>query len=263
VGSAAILVVGTLAGGGAWWMGHRGPGRPSIGGAVGRFRSSSGSRTGTAAVRPAPGVYVYAGTGDEHLSFMSTSQSQDGNLPGTVTLGPGGCWALSVEYNSFHRQGWSFCSTGGRLTERANTTDQKFDFGPLSQSEHTEVVCNPPMTVADPANAPGDHDPVRCTGHSQTTKADMTQRGRVTTLGRTTVEVGNRRVEAIHVVKDITISGDQKGSDHEEIWIATRTGLPVREQRSTRVESPAPAPLHHVTYTEHGSWRLTSMTPRT
>ncbi len=263
MGIVAVVVLGTLVGAGAWWMSHRGPGRPSIGGAVGRFRSSSGSSVGSGTARPEPGVYVYSGTGDEHLSFLATSQSQDGSLPGTVALGSGDCWELTVEYNSFHRQAWSFCSTGGRLMESANSTDQKFDFGPLSQSEHTEVVCHPPITFADPARAPGDHDPVRCTGHSQTTKADMTQRGHVTFLGRTTVRVGSRRIPALHVEQDITIAGDQQGSQHEELWIAKQTGLPLREQRSIRVASPAPAPLNHVTYTERGSWRLTSMTPRT
>ena len=40
-------------------------------------------------------------------------------------------------------------------------------------------------------------------------------------------------------------------------------GLPVKEAHTIRVVSPAPPPLGHVTYTERGSWKLRSTTPRT
>ncbi len=260
VGAVLVALVGTL--GGAWWLRRQGPSRPSIGRAVDRFRSSRGE-SGADARRPQPGVYVYAGTGEERLSFLGTHQSQTGDLPGTVALGADGCWTSTIEYNSFHRQTWSRCTVDGRFVEHGNSTDQKFDFGPLSQSEHTEVVCDPPTTLADLANAPGDHDPLRCTGHSQTTKATMIQRGRVTYVGPATVVVGGRRVAAIHAKIDFAITGDQTGSTHEELWIARESGLPLRERRDIRVVSPAPAPLFHVTYTERGSWHLTSMTPRT
>ncbi|MGZ4688822.1 MAG: hypothetical protein ACXVKA_11140 [Acidimicrobiia bacterium] len=228
-----------------------------------RFRSSAPGDAGSVERRPNPGVYVYAGTGEERLSFLGTHQSQIGNLPGTVALGGDGCWTFALEYNSFHRQSWSRCTVNGRFVEHGNSTDQKFDFGVMSQSEHTEVVCRPPIVLADPANAPGDHDPVRCTGHSQTTQATMNQRGRVTFVGSATVVVSGRRVAALHVKQDFAITGDQTGSTHEELWIARDSGLPLRERRTIRVVSPAPAPLFHVTYSERGGWHLTSMTPRT
>ncbi len=261
-GIALIVVLAAGAGGFAFWMSHRGPGHASVTKALDHYRASSGASSGDGS-RPQPGVYTYAGTGQEHLSFLATHQSEDGNLPGTVALGAGACWTFTVEYNSFHQQGWSFCTVDGKLIERANTTDQRFDFGLLSQSEHTEVVCRPPIVLADPTSTPGHRDPVRCTGHSQTTKADMTQRGHVELVGRTTVVIGGKRVPALHVTQDVTIAGGQHGVQHEDLWIEAQTGLPLREQRSIRVASPAPAPLNHVTYTERGGWLLTSMTPRT
>lgn len=260
---ASIIVVSLVVGGGVAWWWHRGPSRPSIGGAIDRFRSSSPTRRGTVALQPHPGVYVYAGSGNEHLSFLATHQSQDGNLPGTVTSGAGGCWSFAIEYNSFHRQTWGRCAVDGRLVERGGTTDQKFDFGAFTQSEHTDVACDPPTTLYDPATAPGHRGPVRCGGHSRTTKADMTEQGRVTFLGRTTVVVGATRVAALHYEQDLTLTGDQTGSQHEDVWIAADDALPLRDQRTITVVSPAPAPLGHVTYTEHGNWQLTSLTPRT
>jgi hypothetical protein len=265
IGVAAIVVSALVLGGagyvGAMWL-RRGPSRPSVNGAVDRFRSSS---TGTRSVasQPRPGVYLYAGTGAEHLSFLSTEQSQVGNLPGTVTTGTDGCWTFAIEYNSFHRQSWNRCARNGRLVELGGVTDQRFDFGAFGQSEHTVVVCDPPIVLDAPDAVVGDTRAIRCDGHSQTTGADQHQRGRITYLGRTTVTVAGTRVAAVHYREDFTIGGGQKGSTHEEVWAAATDGLPLREVRTIEVVSPAPAPIHEVTYREHGTWRLTSLTPRT
>ncbi len=235
-----VIVLAAVGGAGIAWWSHRGPTRPSIGGAVERFRSSGTSQPETSELRPPPGVYVYSGTGDERLSFLSTHQSQDGDLPGTVTPGVGGCWTFAIQYNSFHLQTWSRCPSNGRLVERGGTTDQKFNFGILSQSEHSAVTCDPPTTLFDPATAPGARHPVRCTGRSQTTKANMVQRGSVTFVGRTSVVVDGTRVAARHYVQDFRISGDQSGSQHEEAWFAVQNALPLREERTITVRSPRP-----------------------
>jgi hypothetical protein len=263
---ALIIVVGVvliIVGAGLVWWTQRGPSRPSVSDAVDRFRSSSTVPSPTLTLQPQGGVYIYAGTGEERLSFLTTHQSQDGSLPGTVTRGAKGCWTFAIEYNSFHRQTWSYCAVDGRLVEPGNTTEQKFDFGPLSQSEHTEVVCDPATTLFSPSASAGDRSPVRCRGRSQTTKTDMTQRGDITFVGRTTVRVGTTRVPALHYSRDVRISGGQTGSSQEDLWIAVDDGLPLREQRTISVVSPAPAPLNHVTYSEHGQWQLTSLVPRT
>src|SRR4051794_21389443 len=187
--AAVVVTLGLATVGGALLLRH-GPGKASVGGAVDRFRATGTMPRATVAMEPQPGVYVYAGTGAEHLSFFSTDQSQQGDLPGTVTAGPDGCWTFAIEYNSFHHQSWSRCAVDGRLVEPGGTTDQKFDFGVFSQSEHTDVVCNPLTVLFDPSFADGHVGPVRCLGRSQTTNADMTQRGRITFVGRTSVTVG-------------------------------------------------------------------------
>jgi hypothetical protein len=260
--AAGIIVLG-LAGAGVIWWNQRGPSRPSLSRAVDRFRSSDSTAAIEAKMQPTPGVYIYAGTGAERLSFMAAHQSQDGNLPGTVTRDANGCWSFAIDYNSFHRETWHRCPTAGGLVERGNTTEQKFDFGPLSQSERTEVVCRPPTTIWAPGTRPGHREPLRCRGHSEATKTDMTQRGWITFVGRTTVLVGSSRVPALRYTQDIEVGGDQSGTTHEAVWIAEKNGLPLREERTISVVSPAPAPLNHVTYTENGRWQLTSLTPRT
>lgn len=123
-----VVVVGLLGAGFLWWN-QRGPSRPSISSAVDRFRSSTTAPTSETTLQPPSGVYIYAGNGEESLSFLATHQSQDGNLPGTVTRGAGGCWIFAIDYNTFHRQTWSRCAVDGRLVELGNISDQKFDFG--------------------------------------------------------------------------------------------------------------------------------------
>ena len=59
------------------------------------------------------------------------------------------------------------------------------------------------------------------------------------------------------------MSGDQTGDVAVDTWFAESDGLPLKETHDIRVVSPAPAPIDHVTYSERGSWRLTSLTPRT
>lgn len=256
VAAGLLLIVFGLV---TWWWSARGPGRASIEDAVDRFNTDPGSAR--AARVPEPGVYVYTSTGEERLSFLSTHQSQDGDLPATVAVRADGCFDFTIEYNSFHAQRWTRCPSPDGWTERGNTTDQKFDFGPLSEDEHTRVDCSPP-TRFPTTGLPGSTTPVRCTGFSETTDTTQRQRGTVTLVGPTTVRVGSARVPALHYRQVTRISGEQQGASREQLWLRASDGLPLRESRRIRVISPAPAPLNEVTYTERGEWRLSSLRPR-
>src|SRR5689334_15003187 len=111
--AAAGLLVVIAAGAYAWRWHARGPDRPSVSKAIERFRTSSSLPAATEK-HPRVGVYVYRGTGDEHLSFLNTKQAQGPAEPGTVTTTKDGCWTFSIEYNSFHHQSWTRCSAGDR-----------------------------------------------------------------------------------------------------------------------------------------------------
>jgi len=262
--SVAAAVVLVLVGGGAvaWRLQQRGPDRASVSGAVDRFRTSSTVVTSTRLWEPRPGVYVYSGSGDESLSFLGTHQTQGPTEPGTVTLRPNGCWQFRIDYNSFHSQTWDRCSTRTKLVEAGGTADQRFDFLAFKTSEHSVTVCTPPFVVADLSAAPGTSVPVHCSGRSQTTKSTSTQAGTATYVGRETVTVGAARVPALHTRQDLRLSGGQTGEVHIDIWFAAADGLPLKESHAISVGSSAPAPINHVTYTELGSWHLTSLTPR-
>ena len=246
-----------------WRWEQRGPGRPSVGGAVGRFRASSSVPTPTRPLEPRPGVYLYSGAGSESLSFLSTHQTQGPTEPGTVALQQDGCWQFRIDFNSFHYQTWNRCSRKRTLIESGGTTGQRFDFVSFKMSEQSGVACNPPIVVADLAARPGATFPVHCSGRSQTTKSTFTQAGTATFVGRETIAVGHASVAALHTREDLLLTGGQTGEVHVDLWLAVADGLPLKEAHSIRVVSPAPAPLNQVTYSELGGWQLKSLTPQT
>ncbi len=247
-----------------WQWEHRGPSAPSIRDAIGRFRTST--TVGNAdphPLVPRPGVYLYKGTGSESLSFLATHQEQGPTEPGTVVRRRDGCWQFRIDFNSFHSQTWNRCAADGRLTEAGGTTTQKFDFATFKVGEHSAITCDPAFVVADLGASPGATSPVHCTGRSSTTKSTLSQAGDATFVGREPVVVGGEAVPALHTREAMRLSGDQTGEVRVDIWFAASDGLPLKEVHSIRVVSPAPPPLGHVTYTERGTWQLTSTTPRT
>jgi hypothetical protein len=119
------------------------------------------------------------------------------------------------------------------------------------------------MTLLDRNAEAGTSWPMRCQGTSDTTGTKVTHVGRNSFVGRETVLVGDRAVPAFHVRQESRLEGDQAGDVVVDMWFAVADWLPLREQHHINVESPAPAPLDNVTYTEIGSWQLTALTPRT
>ncbi len=120
----------------------RGPDEASVSEAVTRFRSSSTTVASEAMrVRPAAGVYTYAGSGEEELSFAGTHQTEGPSIPGTVTYGDNGCWTFQVEYNTFHRQTWNWCTRGGRVVEtrRDDTAEVRLRRVQGRRAEHDHV----------------------------------------------------------------------------------------------------------------------------
>jgi hypothetical protein len=259
------LVIVVLAGAAGWiayrWT-QRGPTAPSTDSAIDRLRTSSTVQPERGVLQPPPGVYVYDGTGTEHLSFLDTKQSQGPHMPGTVATKANGCWTFTLEYNSFHRQSWDRCASGDTLYESGGTTEQRFDFGLFSQSEQSVVTCTPPVVIADRAAAVGSSWPVRCTGESRTTKSHLLQTGTITYLGTADLVVGTTVVHTLHQREETQLSGGQTGTNVSDLWLAASNGLPIQEHHAVKVVSGSPAPINKVTYTEEGSFLLTSLTPR-
>jgi len=261
--ASALTVIAASAGG--WFVrewARRGPTEASVPGAIERFRSSSTVPSSVARLVPTPGVYTFAGDGQENLSFMATHQQQGRTLPATVTHATNNCWRFEIEYNTFHRQTWNWCARDGRLIEQGGTTHQQFDFVAFKVDENSTVVCDPPFTIVDTADRPGHTTTSSCRGHSTTSGTDMLARGTVKFVGAASIDVGGTPVPALHYHADRRISAAQTGHEVSDFWFSAANGMLLRNERDIRVVSPAPAPLHTVTYTERGWFQLAALTPR-
>lgn len=262
---AGLLTIVILGGGALWFTAQwrsRGPDEASVGEAVERFRSSTTVAAPAGLLRPPSGVYSYEGDGTEHLSFLSTDQSQGPTIPGTVTYSGDKCWTFQIEYNSYHRQQWDWCVDDGTLVERGGTTNQQFDFVAFKVDETSRFTCDPPVVVVDLGARPGAVEPSHCRGVSETSDAVVRTDGTIRFVGTETVDVGGTGVPSLHYRFDRELTGDQTGTEQVDMWFAAASGLPVRNSRDINVESPAPSPLDSVTYTERGEWHLTSLTPQ-
>jgi hypothetical protein len=257
-------VLTLLVSGGAWtavrWS-HRGAKAVSVSEAVNRFRAgANGTSDAGGALIPAAGVYTYAGSGTERLSFLNTKQAWGSTMPATVTRAAGDCWVLKVDFSTHHSQDWRYCARGGRLLETGGTTKQTFAFVAFSVSETDFFRCTTPGAVIRPGADSGTSAPITCLGRSKTRSGVATSKGTLTFLGRTPVRVGSALIDAYHVRSARTLSGAQRGTERSDSWFATRDGMLLKFGRSIDVRSPSP--IGDVRYRENGSFVLTSTSPQ-
>lgn len=257
-----VAVVGGLVFAQRW--SERRPDAKSVGEAIEEYEESERTAppSGTAApvAMPEPGVYVYEGGGTEELSLLGTTQDQGPTLPATVTV-DGRCFTFRVAYNEHHAQEWRFCRRGDRLLEMSGTTEQEFDFVAFTVDDRTTLTCEPPAVRVDLAHEPGDRTEQRCEGVSERDGSSTISDAVSTFVGPDTLTIAGETVDVLHYRLRSVVTGDRTGENTEEVWFAATTLLPLREEHTIRVESPAPAPLGRVTYVEEGWFQATSLTP--
>jgi hypothetical protein len=255
---AAVVVVGGATPFAIGWS-HRGAKEASVDKAIANFRKSRGATNG-GFLRPAPGVYTFAGTGSEQLSLLATTQHWGPRIPVTVTQSDDGCWAYRVDYSTHHWQSVRYCAKGHLLQQTGDTSSQTFDFVAFKASDKNDVVCSPPADRIRTDAKPGATWPVTCNGHSESRGTRFRAAGTDTFVGIEQIAIGGELVPAYRYSVDRTLSGSQSGFERYDMWYSVLDGLPVKTNRQVRVKSPSP--IGEVTYTENGSFTLTSLTPR-
>lgn len=245
---------------------ERGAEEASVTDAVDEFREGDGTSVTTAdttpdILRPPAGVYTYTGSGTEHLSLLATEQHWGPNLPATVTHGEGDCWTFRIEYSTNHWQEITYCPSATMLVEEGGSTFQSFDFVASTVDDLNEFTCDPPNQIIRFDAAEGDTWDQSCAGHSTSRGTDVTSAGPTTFLGIETLAIGDEEVEAYHYLQERTMSGSQTGSEHVDVWFAVSNGLPLQLEKDVAVESPSP--IGAVTYTEQGTYTLSSLEPQT
>jgi hypothetical protein len=227
-----------------------------------RFRASSSSIAPPAAgtLRPEAGVYLYRGKGSEQLSLPPKTQHQGPRMPATVTHRADGCWTFRLDYNSAHWQTWVYCPSDGGLVERGGQTFETWDFVFTKYDSTSSFSCDPPSIVIRAGMRPGDAWSQSCRGTSSGTEGVGVSSGPFTFVGEETLDVGGTPVPAYRFHQERTLHGSQTGNQTSDLWFATRSGLPLRNDREVTVHTDTV--VGSSTYTERGSFRLAALQPQ-
>jgi hypothetical protein len=257
----AVVLVGAIATFVVLW--NRVTTRPVSIAEAGRRAGAAGYGTDQSAtatpLRPAAGIYQYRGEGTEKLDKPPRSQSQGPGIPGTVTHLGGRCWKFRVDYNTNHWQSWDYCSTGKGLTEQGGSFFQRLDLVITKVETSSTYTCDPPADTIRAAQRVGDQWKQNCHGTSTTASGEVIAAGPYRYLGQEDLDIGGKRVKALHYQWSRTLTGGQNGTEAGDFWFDAETGLPLRNRRVVTVHSDSP--IGRVTYDERGSFVLVSMTP--
>ena len=213
-----------------------------------------------AVLRPAAGVYLYRGSGNESLTLPPKDHAQGPDMPATVVHRADGCWTFRIDYSSAHWQQWTFCPTDGGLVEVGNQTFETWDFVFTTYDSATTMTCDPPSVLVRAGMRPGDSWTQECRGTSSNSPGETVTAGPYTFVGDTTVDVGGTKVPAHHFRQVRKLSGVQQGDQVVDLWLDRDTGLMLRNVRSQTVRTDTPVGAS--TYTETGNFRLTTLTPQ-
>ena len=263
IGALALLIV--LAGGGVIgrYVFRSHPGARSVDSAVDDFRSASSTVDSgpVGFVRPTAGVYQAAGEGEERISKPPNSQSDGATMPISVTYVANGCWTWHIDYNAAHWHEFDFCPAGGELLLVGQRNFQSWDFGFMKAENLGTYSCDPPAPIVAEAATVGASFQHHCTGDNTAAPGPSTSEGPATIVGTETISIGGVDVATVHQTRRQAMSGTQVGQIDEDWWYAADTGLPVRSERHYQVDTASV--IGAISYTEQGSWQLTSMEPRT
>lgn len=259
-----LAVLGMLAFSlGAYWLRSE-PGAKSVAAAVRALPSTTtaGAR-GSVSTRlepPATGVYSLTGSGSEHISFPPNSQRDGAVMPASVTSLGKGCWRWHLDYNVAHWEEYDFCAVGDTLVQTANRNGQSWDFGSFSITNTARFSC-PGGAVVVPADpSPRAVLDWTCTGRSTTVPGEAVATTAGHLLGVRTLHVGGTAVQTLDEEQITTLAGAQRGTVDMGWWFSLVTGLPVRVTRSITIATSSP--VGDITYTENGSWQMSSLAPR-
>lgn len=212
--------------------------------AVARFRAAGAAAAEPVPGLPEPGVYRYATSGEEWVSFLDYRREYSEVTPRIVTRH--GCgvredhWFLIQHLEYYDRCGTELVSYGTDIAYWWTHGTQDFVCGPgsfdaadLQVGQRVEWSCSDADTTAD-----------------QVTEY----------LGDSSVVVEGQEVPARHTRWTTTFSGATTGLAVVEDWFHPDTGLVLRETRSIglRVGSPF---VGRLDYTDVSEYTLLSLEP--
>ncbi|HUI03780.1 MAG TPA: hypothetical protein VLZ77_09580 [Acidimicrobiales bacterium] len=260
----AALMVTLVAGTGTFvylWN-HTGPHELSPATAYQRFRAGGADPLGAnGPARPAQGVYLYRGTGDEHISLPPKSQVEGPVIPGTVSYLADGCWTWRLDYSDSHWQNSTFCPFGNNVVEVGRAGWYRWSLVALSISDTATFKCSPEVVMPAVLSV-GQRFPFTCTGTNSPIHMDpVTMTGVNRYIGPQLLRIGGTEMVALHFREVSTFTGGQHGTNVSDLWLSTVNGLPVKGSWETEVSSPTF--LGTSTLNGHASFVVQSLHPHT
>lgn len=217
------------------------------------FREAQAEAERSAGHLPAPGVYVYATTGDESVDALGGT-THDYPATTTITVRSEGCgvrvrWDALVE----RYEDWELCDDEGALVATRYTTFHQF-FG---QDDRRDLTCGEPLLLVPAEPAVGDTWSGRCA------EGTFDEVFTVSVRGLETVDVGGEAVEAVHIRLDMVVESpddDPTGGTVTDLWIATEDRMILRWDEAT--DTTAGSFLGPVRLQETYGLSLTDLAPR-
>ncbi len=262
IGLAVAVAVGLVAVGVVVAMRPRGATPVSEQDALTEFRERSDSKRdagaegdavdGARPLRPEPGVYRYAASGQEVVK-VGVLPADERAMPEVVTavlVDDGDCFVLTVNFMAQHTEDTTYCTdASGSVRLEHNVKHQQV--GPLTAE--AEMVCEPPVTLSPTGQGRSD---LTCRLRMSTAAVTLgsTLTGTQTVSPPETLTIGDRDVEAVSVVVEHVVTGDMSGRTRESLWLDTTNWLPVRIERDMELTGFA-------TFTERSRLDLQDLTP--
>jgi hypothetical protein len=242
-----------------WTRSH--PGAKSVSSALRELRGGSASAGGNGQARyppPETGVYTLRGRGGEHISFPPNSQQDGATMPASVRSLGHGCWRWHLDYNVAHWEEYDFCGAGDVLLQTENRNWQSWDFGSFTVSNMARFTC--PATALLAGGVYQGMIDWSCTGVNSAMAGTTTARTTAHLKGVESLRIGGVLVPSEHERQDTVLTGTQTGRVVMDWWFSESNGLPVRVARAITINTASP--LGTITYTESGSWQMSSLPPR-
>ena len=246
--AAGVLVCAAIVGGAVWLLVLRDTAEPvGVEEAVSSFRTETEPRPGGSSPVP-EGVYVYETDGFEKTDAL-TGKTHRYPARSTITVRRAEC-GLSLLWRVLEGRSteWTYCVTPAGWELRSQ--DERHTF--FGRTERTTYVCD------DTPIRPGAGQPIRWQVSCTTGSADETGVGLV--VGRERLQIAGRPVSTEHVRKRTTFSGEIRGFARHDLWLDTRSGVPVKMVMVSRTTNDSP--VGDVTYDEDVTLLLTSLEPR-
>lgn len=198
---------------------------------------------------PSPGVYRYATSGLEHLSFGGITRRFPGSS--TMIVSAARCTTFTWEPLLQHIETLTVCpeADGTRSVRRATTTET------IAGTTNTSVIRCPASAWFLPAH-PVDGQ----RWHANCTMADHHVAFDGAVLGKTQISVAGRQVPALRTRLTWVFAGTERGVNPNEYWLDPDDAMILAQHETVDIAEGA-GPLGSIRYSEEMTIRLRSLEP--